>query len=317
MGGYQALLKGEIGRDARISSGALELDGKVGRDLKINVEAPNVSTVSPIPFFPQQPDVPPMPAAVPSGMRIGPDASIGGKLVYTSAVNQDFAILAAPAGGAIYQTPVPQEKPEMKPTPKPEPIYKSGILGWFIKFLREFIALMIFGSLAIWLVYPYFKRVSDQIPAQPLPSLGVGFIIVIVGYAGFFVAAGLLLALVILFAIVTLGSVSGTLFGVGFSALALAFALFNFLVAFGSKLAFALFVGQRLLRSTAPSAPGSTFGALTLGVVIYALAHAIPFVGWLVAFIVTLIGLGAMWFAIQATRKAGMASASDQPQIPA
>ncbi len=124
---------------------------------------------------------------------------------------------------------------------------------------------MVFGSLAIWLVYPHFKRAADQIGLKPLPSMGVGFIALVVGYAGFFAAAGLLLAFVILFAIVTLGGISGTLFGVGFSALALAFAVFSFLVAFGSKLVFALFLGQKLLRNASPELKGARYGALGAG----------------------------------------------------
>jgi len=308
VGGYQVLLKGDIARDAHVGSGALELDGKVGRNLNAEVEAPGGDNFSPTMFIPQQPGAPAMPAAVSAGMRIGPEASIGGKLTYTSSASQAGAIQAAPAGGVVYQTPVPKEATGEQPAAQKKWDIKTGFWGGFFKFLREIIALMVFGSLAIWLIYPLFKRTSDTLAAKPLPSLGAGFIVALAGYAGLFVIAGALLAVVILLAIFTLGGVSGTLSGVGFSTLALIGAVFTFLVSFGSKLVFALLAGQRLLRGTSPTSAAGKYGALAVGVLIYALAHAVPYLGWLVAFIVTLLGLGAMWYVYQASRPAAAAA---------
>lgn len=303
VGAYQALLKGNIERDAHVDSAALELDGTVGRNLIANVEAPSSTAYSPTMFIPQPPNVPAMPATVATGMRIGTDASIGGQLTYTSSVPQASAIQATPMGGVVYQTPVPQAETTNQPAFERTVKVETGFWGWFFKFLREIVTLMAFGSLAIWLIYPLFKRTSNMIAAKPLPSLGVGFIVALVGYVGLLMVAGALLAVVILFAILTLGGISSTLFGVGFAALGLIAAVFTFLVNYGAKLVFALLVGQWLLHSLSPNAPENKFGALALGVVVYALAHAVPFVGGLVAFVVTLFGLGAMWYAFQASRK--------------
>jgi len=302
MGGYQALLNGEVGRDARVALGALELNGKIGRNLLADVAPPGQQSFNPYQFMPQQPGEPNIPATLPTGMRIGPEASIGGKLVYTSTMEQSGTIQSTPAGGLVFQTPVPSETTTTRPVEKPGIIFAKGILGRIFKFVREIIALLVFGALAIWLVFPQFKRAADQIGEKPLPSLGVGFLALVAGYAGLFMAIGVLLAVAVLFAIITLGGISGTLFSVGFATLGLIGALFQFLVSFGSKLVFALFVGQRLLR-----APEGKYGALALGVLIYALVHAIPILGWLAAFVVTLLGLGAIWYAIQSYRKPAVA----------
>ncbi len=137
-GAYQVFLDGEIGRDARVGAAALELNGSVGRDLIASVEAPGARSFMPFQLFPKQPNAPVMPEPADPGLRIGPEASIGGELIYTSPASQEAAIQATPAGGVVYQTPVPKETTRPEEAPKQKPA-GFGLLGWLFKLVREII----------------------------------------------------------------------------------------------------------------------------------------------------------------------------------
>jgi len=300
LAGYQATLGGEISRDLVFSGGALGLNGKVGRNATLDVGAPNPSEpnfFNPAMF--QQPGMPPMPAMIPLGLRIGQNAQIGGKLVYTSTVNQGSAIQAAPAGGIVYQTPVPKQQPQ-----KPQPVEKRfPVLGWLFNLLRTMVTLLILGGLAIWLLPSLLNRTANQAENKPLPSAGYGFLTVIAGYA-VAVAVGLaILIFGILIAAVSLGGLSRTFFGIGFSGLTLVVTIFTLLVSYGSKIVVSYLIGVLLMKRIAPQASHTAIWAMLIGVVIYTLVRSIPFIGWLIGVAATLVGVGAMWLVYRAGRK--------------
>jgi hypothetical protein len=170
--------------------------------------------------------------------------------------------------------------------------------------VRNLISLLILGALALWLIPGIFKKVVDQAGTRPLPSAGAGFLSIIVAYVSAFLIACLLLGVGILFSLITLGGLSNLVFGVGFSTLGLALAIFTFLLASGSKLVASYLVGDLIFERLAPQAQGRKVWALVVGVLIYVILAALPFIGWVFVWIATFVGLGAMWFAWQ-NRKAG------------
>jgi len=139
--------------------------------------------------------------------------------------------------------------------------------------------------------------------SEPLPASGWGLVTVIGGYAGAAILAGLVLAAGIFFGILTLGGLGRTIFGVGFSSLGLAMAIFVLLISYGSKLVIAFWGGKWTLEKLFPQYAESKVWPLVLGVLIYVLIRAIPVLGWIFGVIVTLIGMGAMWLVIQDWRK--------------
>jgi hypothetical protein len=309
IGGYQAILGGEIARDLNFGGGALELNGKVDRNANLNIGSPNPG--GPNYFNPtmfQQPGMPPMPAMIAQGLNVGKNAQIGGKLVYTSAVNQDSAVQSAPAGGTVYQTPVPQQQPQ-----RPQPVEtRFPVLGWFFNFLRTLVTLLILGGLAIWRLPSLLNRTASLVESKPLPSAGYGFVTVIAGYAAAFALGLAVLLFGILIALLSLGGLSRTFFGIGFSSLAVVVTIFTLLVSYGSKVVVSYLIGNLLMKKVSPQASHQAVWSMLIGVGIYTLVRSIPIVGWLIGVVATLVGVGAMWL-VYRSRKSTVAPAAPAP----
>ena len=306
--GYQAILGGEISRDLNFSGGALELNGKVDRNANLDIGSPNPG--EPNYFNPtmfQQPGMPPMPAMIAQGLNIGKNAQIGGKLVYTSKVDQGSAIQATPVGGTVYQTPVPAQ-PQ-----KPQPVEtRFPVLGWIFNFLRTLVTLLILGGLAVWLLPSLLKSTAGLAENKPLPSAGYGFVTVIAGYAGAFVVAMVILVFGILISLFSLGGLSRTFFGLGFSGLALIVTIFTLLVSYGSKIVVSYLIGSLLMKKVVPETPHQAVWDMLIGVGIYTLVRSIPLIGWLIGIAATLVGVGAMWL-VYRSRKSPTAPAVPAP----
>ena len=228
---------------------------------------------------------------VASGIRVSSDAKIGGGLSYTSSVEQSASIIAAPEGGTVYSTPQPGQAGQ-----PPEPRGAgAGILGWIVERIRTLTTLLVLGGLALWLAPDLFYQLVAKARSLPVPATGWGLVMVIAGYLGAALAAVLILAIGILFSVITLGGLASTVFGVGFSGLAIVFAVFSLMVQYGSKAVIAFLGGRWILGKLAPQYTENKALPLVLGVVLYVILRAVPFFGWLLSVFVTLRGLGAMW----------------------
>ncbi len=297
VGAYQIIHAGEIQQNLKGGVAGADLKGKVGKNVHLEIAAPGEIDSSIWMFWYQ----PGMPRAIEPGLRVAPEAVIGGDLSYTSPADQASAIQARPKGQVIYQTPTPEETTRSK-----SPIQRweeHPLLKTLLQLVRNLIVLLILGGLALWLVPGVFQKTVEAANAKPLPAAGVGILTLLGGYAGAILAGLLILAIGVILSLVTLGGLSNAIFGIGFSALALAVAVFTLLVGYGSKLVVSFWVGKLLLEKTAPQTRNLSIWALVVGVAVYAIVRAIPFLGWIVGLIATLIGLGAMWFTYQ-NRKA-------------
>lgn len=296
IGGYQAVVNGNVGRDLYAGAGALEINGAVGGDVRADVEGPtqDVGPTSYMPFTP-----PGAPAMLPTGLRISENAQIGGQIAYTSPVEQGNTIETDPAGGVVFSTPVP-EIPSGQ-TPKTGVQFDIG--RWLLQRGREFLTLLALGGFVLWLLPDLLKKVIAKTQSEPLPATGWGLLTIIGGYAGAAILAGLVLALWIFFGVLTLGGLGRVISGVGFSSLGLAMAIFTFLISYGSKLVVSFWGGQWILSKLAPQAAESKIWPLVLGVVLYVLLRAIPLLGWVIGVIVTLLGVGAMWLVFREWQK--------------
>jgi len=286
--GYQAVLYGNVGRDVLAAVGALHLNGEVGRNVKAEVSSPAEGFGGNIPFL----TPPGSPAMVASGLHVSDSAQIGGSLIYTSEALQSEAIKSEPTGGVVYQTPQPaQTTVEQKPTV----IVEQGIGRWILNRLRDLTTILVLGGLALWLIPSTLQKVTERARREPLPSAGWGAISIIVGYAGAFMLALSIIALGVFLGVLTLGGLAKTVFGIGFSTLGLAFTIFSLLISYGSKVIVSLLAGKILLQKIAPQFAEHKVWPLLIGVIVYVLIRSIPFLGWLVGIVVTLIGFGAMW----------------------
>lgn len=297
-GGYQALLNGDVQRDLRAGLSALQLNSKVGGDVYAEVASP------------QEPPLPPffltfagqnLPAAVAPGLHIGSDAQIGGKLNYSSPVEQGSAILAAPNGGVAF-TPAPvTTAPTVFATPRST---QDLVLTWIWERLRQLISLLVLGALALWLIPKWFDRAADNVWHEPIASTGWGFVVTVVGY----ILAGLALVLLIVITAglgrLTLAGLASSFFFSGLTGIGTLFTLFTLLLAYGSKLVVVYPLGHWMMSQFSAVQAEKRSWALVLGVLLYVLVRSIPYLGFVVGLFVTMIGIGAMWLIFRNRPKA-------------
>ena len=242
------------------------------------------------------------PSPVDPGIRVGKDAKIGGKITYTSAVPQASAIQAEPAGGVVYQTPTPDEEPQVSQPTRVS--FGGSLLQWFVTRVRDLVTLLVLGALVLWLLPGVFRLVVDKAQAQALPAAGWGLLTAVLGYLAA-ILVGLAIGVVgFLFGVITLGGLSNAIFGVGFSGLGAAAAVFTLLVSYGSKLVIAYLVSRIALEKIAPQWAGNRAVVMVLGVVAYVILRGVPIVGWVIRVAATVVGLGAMWLAFRDWRAA-------------
>ncbi len=297
-GAYQVILAGEVKRDVNIGAAAIELDGHVGRNVTVDVASP-ADEISPMYFFNTPPGSPP---PVRPGIRVSDDAIIDGKLTYTSGIPQEDTIQVSPEEGIVYQTPVPDESYEdpgvmiiNENTPRPENGFFAIFFWRALKMVRNFITLSVLGILVIWLLPKLLEKTVNKAQKEPLPSTGVGILVVLGGYLAFGFAAILIFLCGLIFMFITLGSLSSAIWSVGFSSLGLVAIIFGLLVKYGSKIVVAYLVGKLILKQIAPQSLDQKIWPLLLGLALYTFIRVIPIVGWIFSLVVTVIGIGAMW----------------------
>jgi cytoskeletal protein CcmA (bactofilin family) len=271
-GGYQAIVNGEVANDVSVGSAALELTGAVGGDVRGEV-APAEGGAPP--FVPQFPGSVP---AVPPGLRVSEKARIGGDV---------DVVVSEPGRGA-------GERPQDRAL--------FGLPRAIANRIGQFIAILIVGGLLLYFWPGLMQRASSEAQERPLPSAGRGCLITFLFPLAVVVAVIALVVLALLGGLVTFGQLLGDILGIGGATLGLAVALFIFVFSLVTK-AIVAFLGGRLIltRLSAQTEPGwwTDFASLALGALIYEILRVIPILGIIVAVIVTLIGLGAIYVALR------------------
>ncbi|MBN2084683.1 MAG: hypothetical protein JW748_05620 [Anaerolineales bacterium] len=298
--GYQAILAGEIGRDVHADLGALELTGKVGRNIILTIGEPTEDREETA--YMHFPPFSRVSRIVPVGLHIGSEAVIGGKLEYSSPVEQQAGIQATPEGGVVYQYKPSKDADTLRDLEDVRKdftvrVFDSGgmFMSYMFHVIREFLTLVLLGALAVWLIPSILTRTAGTLRAKPLPALGWGFLVLAVGMAGLVMAFFLVILLGLAIGVVTLFGLMGVIFSIGFSATGLATAVFLALAQYGSKLVVALLIGDWFLRLFRKDYSASAFWPLLLGILMMVLVDALPVLGVLVGFFVAILGLGAMW----------------------
>ncbi len=179
-------------------------------------------------------------------------------------------------------------------------IDSEQVLGWLQKVVQEFVTLLVFGLLGIWLFSSFLKRSAGKVEAKPLQSTGIGLLGLVISIA--LIGVVVLVALLILILGIGLGALNFwdlavAVWGVGFTSLGLAFWLSLLFVSYGTKVIVAFLVGTLILRRFSPRSLQYKILPLLLGLLIYVLLVWIPYIGWVIAVLVNAIGLGAAWLA--------------------
>jgi cytoskeletal protein CcmA (bactofilin family) len=289
-GVYQAILQGETGQDAVIYGEAVEVSGKINRNAEFIVGNSTNETET-VPPFMQNMGVS---RNLKPGLQVDPVAVIGGVMTYTSKVNQSNSISATPAGGIVFHTPIPSET-ETKQNETPTPATQAvSLFSGFAGFASNLISLFLIGALLLWKFPALLNENIDMVKAKPWQSTGYGFATIIIGYAGAFLLLFVIVLVSIIIGFLTIGGLGGVTAALGLSSLATVATLFNLAVSHVSKVIVAYLAGKWIFGKLAPAQTNAIW-PMIIGVLVYAILRAIPFVGILFGIAATLLGVGAMW----------------------
>jgi hypothetical protein len=309
-GTYQSMLSGAIERDLKVGAGAVELNGTVGRNavLEVGDEQAPEGSMEWLQFNPYLSQY--VPVVVEPGIRVSDSASIDGELTYTSSVNKTSTLEGITSGTVIYQTPVPKDidsarfdysADEIQPFNRnfPNFVWRTAAMN----IARNFIKLMALGALALWLLSKPFMKLADAAYKEPLKAMGWGFVVIAVGFLSALIVPLVFIMVGVIIGFVSLGSLLYVWFGlVGLTCL-LAYVMFFFAVFTLSKLIAAFMFGKWIMKTVFKETEEKVWLNLLIGVFLYVIIRAIPFVGWLAALAATLIGAGAFWLAVTTKKK--------------
>jgi cytoskeletal protein CcmA (bactofilin family) len=286
VGAGQVLLNGNVTGDVQVGAGSLELNGEFGGDVNAQVGDPEEGGMPPSIFIPQAniqfPTVKP-------GFNVGEEAQIKGKLEYTQ--SRDVNIPADAVSGKVTRT-APVVDPAIQ---KAKPTLAQKGMTWTFDLLRTIVTLIFFGLLLGWLAPMFMKALMDKVQSQPGASLGWG----VVAYAAFFFAILIVIVAMItggvLFGVLTLSRVSGTIIWLGILTLSTMIFSFVLVTAFLTKIVVAWLGGKLILARFSPAMAEHKVWPLVIGAVLIALVIALPYIGWLFGILVMFVGLGALW----------------------
>lgn len=279
LGAYQALLAGSIDGNVTAGAAGLALAGAIGGNVQADVGNPDDVEAAWAPATPVP--VPP----VDGGLTLTDEARVAGGLSYRSAAEASIAPGAEVAGEISYEQVVVDEA---------EPVGPTGPLAVLLSGLRLFVTLLLAGLLALWLIPRTVTGASSVLRTRPLLSLGWG----VLAIAGVAVAAIALLVIAVLLGIglglLTLGGLAAAVVATGVVLHAVLVLGLILAVALLAPVVVGLTGGGLLLRDPAPARFGKRVGALALGLLIYVLLRAVPYLGPVVALLVVLFGVGAL-----------------------
>jgi cytoskeletal protein CcmA (bactofilin family) len=303
--GYQAQLDGDVKEDLYGGMGALDIAGRIGGNVDVDVGEPDPDFEASQPFFQTW-----MPAPMMSpGFRVTEGAEIGGKLTYTSGSRGEIESGAEIVGGVAYQTPVPSPV-EAKEVRVRVVTPQQAALNWFLDQLRRLVALLLVGLILVLVSPGSVQEAAAILQTKPWGSLGWGVLVVIFVCIAVPLVGFLMIVLDIFFGVLGFGGLVTTVTGLG--VLTNVAIIVGFLISAGyiSKIVFGFLVGHMILERIQASWGEGRFWPLVIGVVIFAIIRAIPILGWFIGLIVTLLGLGALWLTVwEAYRRRRAASA--------
>jgi hypothetical protein len=181
------------------------------------------------------------------------------------------------------------------PAQESNPVLDFLYSAWLERQVKQFATLFILGALLV-LLFPSFLRPWATRARESLPlSAGYGLLIIILGHI--VAAIALLLVLAVGAGIFALGleSLGFLTLGLGASAVGVTYAVFILFTVYLSKIVVAYLAGSVLLRRWQRDSRWWMLLPFLLGLLIYTLVVAIPFLGWAISIIVAAVGTGAIY----------------------
>jgi len=277
-GGYQAILAGDINKDVRVGSAALEIRGNIAGD--VNAEVGTAAdtmdeNANPFVFNPNPPNV----SKIQGGLTIADSASIGGDLSYAS--GEEFNVPSSVVGGSIeFDQRVMETVPENQ---------GMDLMALLLKVLREWATLILIGLFLVWLLPRLINRSADNVGIKPLLSLGWGIVALIATPILLLVGLGIIILLAIIAGFITLPSVSAFVVMSGITTIMATAVAFSLVLAFIAKIIVGYGLGRILFGNA------NRIAALIVGLLLVVIVVNIPVAGWFIQWVVVICGLGAIW----------------------
>ena len=172
--------------------------------------------------------------------------------------------------------------------------------------MRQLIGLLIFAAISWKFGRKYISEASQIAIHKPLNAIGVGILSTLVVNLGALVIFILITVVSILLGIFTLNHLSNSLFFLGLAVIILILTLFVILVMYVSKLVLAYWAGSLFLNKVKFNHKNKEAWSLITGILIFVILSAIPVFGWILGVLVSLIGIGAIWYTLQSHDQAGI-----------
>jgi len=285
---YQSQVNGKIGGSFRGGSNGLYIGGEVGGDVLVDVGAPDSQFKELGPLMRMSPI-----SVLGPGLHIADTAVISGALKY---VSRGEAIIAPSArvSQVIRATPTPEAQARQR-AQEPERGFGWRVLAWLFAQIRYLLTLILVGLLLIVLLPRLIPEAAARLRARPWPSLGWGC----VGEIAFFVSLPLIFAVVVgiglLLGIITLGGLQTVFIAAGLLLEGMWGIAFAVVTSYVTKVIVAFLIGALLLEQARTKGTTGGFWPLIIGVILYVIVASIPILGWLVGWVATWLGLGALW----------------------
>jgi len=278
VGAYQALLAGTIGKNVQGGLSRLELRGAIGGEVDVAVNGEE-GAFSAVQFSPAAQT--PIPTVRPN-LVVADSARIGGKLIYQSTAAATISSAAQVVGGTTFN--------QLPPTQTATPTRLPGLA-----YLQRLAGLLLVGLLLLWFMPAWTRRLADSVEAKPLPTFGWGLVAFVAFVAAVLGILIMTIILAIIFGYLTLGGLVAMSIGLGMLANAALVIGYIAFVAYVAEIIVGYMTGRWLLQRTQPAWLERPIIPLALGLTLYVILSAIPWLGALVGLFVTVLGLGALW----------------------
>lgn len=231
--GGTATIDGAIGGRARVMTGFLDMDGTIAGNAEITTDG---------------------------GIRMGPDAHVGGDLFYEGPTEID--IREGAVDGEVTYRRVVDEDIDLD--------FNFPAASLLFHFLG-FIAALVAGTIIVALTSNHARKTAETIRTKPLKSLGIGFVTYIC-------MPIVLILLLVLILTIPLMFVVGLAYGIAL---------------YIAKFYFSIWLGNLILRRGGRT-DVSPIPSMLLGLTLVYLVTAIPIMGTLIGIVIIFFGLGAL-----------------------
>jgi hypothetical protein len=264
----QLAINGEVGGDARIGAGRISVAGTVGEDLMAGAGQLDVL----------------------SGGRVGEDLIFGAGDVHVAG-DVAGSILGSASTYSRTGTVGGTENVTLDAGDEPAaPRGPAAILG---DALRQFLTVVLFGAIGLWL-FPNALRASEEaLRRRPLASIGLGIGILVGFIVQFIVVILLMILLAVALGSITLDALAGIAIWAGIVDLMLTTFALVVAASFVVDAVVGLALGQLVARGWAQNR-WQELVLLVIGAAIVVALTSVPQIGGLVKLCVIILGLGAM-----------------------